>query len=437
MAQFFAQTEISRVQRRHRIWIALSLLSAVILGASADGIPVHLIGATGAALLYAAGIRRGSSSGSVATWNVIGGIAGAALIALAAGLALTRPPGSSAWPAALPAAAVLLAAGAALLRHYLIVPNRATRAAAAVAALLLAVESAVILAPTFFAARPAASFTAILAGWTVLTLALVVTEQVWRRWIRNAPPRRTRLSVLMICRDEADRIEQCLRPLADWADEIVVLDSGSTDGTVDIARRYTDRVFETDWAGYGRQKQRALELCRGEWVLNLDADEYIQPNLKREIDAWLGAATGHAAFRICWVSRVFGKPVFFGADGRYHKRLFRREGARFNDADVHEDIIVDGRVARLGAPVVHDTFRDYAHLKRKFTDYALISAAGGRAHAGATGPVLALLRALLSFLLLYVRRLGALDGRRGLLMAVTYAGYTFDKYAAAWTARQK
>ena len=260
-------------------------------------------------------------------------------------------------------------------------------------------------------------------------LAFVGLRRAHARWCAAAPARGTTLSVAVICRDEADRIGRLLEAVQGWADEIVVLDSGSTDGTVEVARRYTAKVEVTDWPGYGVQKQRALERCGGEWVLSLDADEVPSEAFKREVDAWLAARTGHDGFKAHWVSIVFGGPIDFGADGRYHTRLLRRAATRFDGAQVHESAVVAGKVATLESPVYHFTFRDAEHMERKFDEYAWLSArsrfAAGR-RATALG---AWARGAVSFLLLYLVRLGLLDGGRGLRMAARYARYTHDKYA--------
>jgi len=243
-----------------------------------------------------------------------------------------------------------------------------------------------------------------------------------------APRSRAKLSVAVICRDEADRIGRLLEAVHGWADEVVVLDSGSTDGTVEVVRRYTDRVEVTDWPGYGAQKQRALERCTGDWVLSLDADEVPSAELRREVDAWLDADAGHDAFKAPWVSVVFGGPIDFGADGRYHTRLLRRAAARFDGATVHEEAVVPGKVGMLEAPVYHFTFRDAAHMDRKFDEYAWLSARARFAKGRRATRAGAVARGAVSFLLLYLVRLGVLDGVRGLRMALRYARYTHDKY---------
>lgn len=270
----------------------------------------------------------------------------------------------------------------------------------------------------------------LLPGYLLLVGGLfVVQRRALARW-RDAGARRgTTLSVAIICKDEADRIGRLLEAVHGWADEVVVLDSGSTDGTVEVARRYASKVEVTDWPGYGVQKQRALERCSGEWVLSLDADEVPSEAFKREVDAWLAARTGHDAFKAHWVSIVFGGPIDFGADGRYHMRLLRRAATRFDGAVVHETAIVPGKVGRLESPVYHYTFRDAEHMERKFDEYAWLSARARFAQGRRATAVGAWLRGGVSFLLLYVVRLGVLDGWRGLRMAVRYARYTRDKYA--------
>lgn len=409
---------MANLQRRHRAWIAFALIAAAVLGTTSLQAGAYFAGVCGIALLYGVGICR--------TQRWLAFISGAALLAFGIWRLSIQPPLAVSLPAAVAAALLIGAPSVRIVGHFLAVPNSAVRTGCVLGSLLIVAYAVILFAP--WPAKHAASLLCL----ALLAMVLVATEHLWRRWIRGKNHRESRLSVMLICFNEADRIERCLERLSGWADEIVIVDSGSTDGTVEIARRYTDRVIYSAWAGFGRQKQFALEQCTGDWVLNLDADEYIDDPLKKEIDAWLSSDTRYRAFRICWVSMVFSKPVFFGADGRYHKRLFRREGARFDLAEVHEDVLTTGPVTRLGSPVVHDTFRDYAHLKSKFTRYALISADRIRDRSGTAGPLIAFIHGLAAFLILYFRRLGVLDGRRGLLMAMVYAVYTFDKYAAAW-----
>jgi glycosyltransferase involved in cell wall biosynthesis len=251
-------------------------------------------------------------------------------------------------------------------------------------------------------------------------------------------PQKILLSVIVITRDESDRIETCLSSVLPVADEIVVFDSGSTDGTPGICRRYTDLVFETDWPGYGPQKQRALERAAGEWVLSIDADEALTPELRGEIDAILRNGTDAAGFKLPWAVHVFGVTLKHGRSARAPLRLFRREGARFTLDPVHEKVVPPrGPVRRMRGRLMHYTHRDFGHYLYKNREYAWLGAkrkyAEGKRGFGLSG---AFASALWTFLQIYFLRLGFLDGRVGFLVAVMYAQGSFNKYAGLWTLRK-
>lgn len=246
------------------------------------------------------------------------------------------------------------------------------------------------------------------------------------------------LSVIIITKDEADRIGRCLESVAPLADEIIVVDSGSTDGTLEIVRRHTDNVFVTDWPGYGVQKQRALEKASCEWVLSIDADEALSSELAREIRGVLSGASDAAGFKLPWAVVVFGKTLRHGRSARAPLRLFRREGARFTEDIVHEKVLLPpGKVKRLSGRLYHYTHRDFGHYLQKNREYAWLGAqkrhAAGRRGFGLTG---AALRALWTFFVIYVVRLGFLDGPPGFLVAVMYAQGSFNKYAGLWSLRR-
>ncbi len=247
-------------------------------------------------------------------------------------------------------------------------------------------------------------------------------------------PRRHSLSVCMICRDEADRIEPALQSVAGWADELVVFDSGSTDGTVDIVRRYTDRLFITDWPGFGVQRQRCLEAARGDWVLVLDADERITAELRREIDDLLAGEPGNVAYQARWRLWLFGKPLrFAGRFGAPQTRLYPRRSVRFPARAVHEtpELSTDS-IRPLRGRIEHLSFRDYRQLAAKHLDYGcLLAEDKHRAGRQASMPQ-ALLRAGWEFFSQYLLRGLLLEGSRGLLLACVLAQYAFHKYAALW-----
>lgn len=237
------------------------------------------------------------------------------------------------------------------------------------------------------------------------------------------------LSAIVITHNEAANIADCLKNVA-FADEIVVVDSGSTDGTVEIAEGLGAKVTVTqDWPGFGAQKQRALDRATGDWVLSIDADERIPDALRAEI---LAAMRGdHAGYRLNRLSWFLGQPMRHGG---WHPdrvlRLVRRDKARFSGDVVHERLIVDGPVADLSEPMLHYSYANVDDVLRKMRTYALASAGQRRARGAAGGLAVAIGRSLFGFLKLYVLKAGFLDGRRGLVAAVFKAQETFWRYIA-------
>lgn len=238
-----------------------------------------------------------------------------------------------------------------------------------------------------------------------------------------------RLSVIVITRNEAAYIQTCLASVA-FADEIVVVDSGSEDDTVALARACGARVeIHPDWPGFGPQKNRALDLARGEWVLSIDADECVTPELAAEIQAVL-AAPQHAGYEIPRLSNFCGRYMRHG--GWWPDRvlrLFRREAGRFTDARVHEKVIVQGSVGRLRAHFLHETHPTLdgalAKMNRYSTDGAVAAHARGKRASLAT----AIGHGAWTFLRMYVLRRGFLDGRHGFVLATVTAMGTFSRYA--------
>lgn len=233
------------------------------------------------------------------------------------------------------------------------------------------------------------------------------------------------LSVIIIAKNEAHIIRHCLESVR-WADEIIVLDSGSTDNTIAIAKEYTDKVYSTDWQGYGIQKQRALEKASGDWVLNLDADETVDCDLKAAIEK---AITSNRAegYRIPIHMNFYGKSLPHCASPKRHIRLFKREGARYTDDIVHEKISMPGnsRIAQMTQPIRHHSFQDVSHALYKINRYSSYSAKIKIENNKTTGLTKTLLGTGWMFFRCYFLQRGFLDGKEGFLFAVLSAQGTF------------
>ena len=239
----------------------------------------------------------------------------------------------------------------------------------------------------------------------------------------------------VICRDEADHLEAALESVR-WADEIVVVDSGSTDGTVDIARRFTDKVVVREWPGYAAQKQFASTLAAHDWILSIDADERVSAPLAAEIQAALATEPGSAAFRIPRMTRHFGKWLrTTDAYPDYQTRLYDRRRARWKPLDVHESVSADGPVSTLRHDLLHEGDESIEARKTKLRHYARLSA-GEMHRRGRRGGALALLlHPPAAFLRSYVLRRGFLDGGAGLRVSALQAYYVYLKFAYLREAR--
>lgn len=237
------------------------------------------------------------------------------------------------------------------------------------------------------------------------------------------------LSVIIITKNEARDIRACLESVA-WADEIIVLDSGSSDETVDIAREFTSQVHTSaDWQGFGVQKNRALALASSQWVLSLDADERVTPELRQEIDDVLADPGAHAGFRIPRKSSYCGR--FMEHSGwwpDYVTRLFRRGAARFSDDLVHERLMVEGAVETLKQPLLHIAFTDLDEVLDKVNRYSSAGAAMLHGRGRKASLSCAILHGVWSFLRTYLLRGGFLDGREGFMLAVSNAEGTYYRY---------
>ncbi len=237
------------------------------------------------------------------------------------------------------------------------------------------------------------------------------------------------LSVIVITKNEAERLPRCLESVREIADEIIVLDSGSTDATLEIARRYTEKVFVSpDWPGFGPQKNRALDYATGEWVLSLDADEWLTPELLMAIQTTLKAPTADV-YEIPRLSSFCGRPMRHSGWWPDHvARLFRRGSARFSDDLVHERLVFTGAAGRLKTPLRHETYRTLDEMLIKLNRYSTDGAENHFNHGKRGGLGNAIGRGLWAFVRTYVIRAGFLDGREGFLLALANAETTYYRY---------
>lgn len=226
------------------------------------------------------------------------------------------------------------------------------------------------------------------------------------------------LTVSIIAKNEAENIRRCLESVQ-WADEIIVLDSGSSDETVSIAREFTDKVYETDWQGFGIQKQRALDLATSSWVLNLDADEFVSPDLRQVISQAMDDNRVDG-YKVPIQMFFYGQPLKYSMSPKRHVRLFRRAGARFSNDIVHEKIILPkgAKFQQITTPILHNSYRDVSHALSKINFYSSYSAKIRINDNKSPSLLKTSLSTLWMFVRCYILQRGFLDGKAGLMFAI-------------------
>jgi glycosyltransferase involved in cell wall biosynthesis len=251
------------------------------------------------------------------------------------------------------------------------------------------------------------------------------------------------LSVAIVTLNEEENLERTLASVR-WADEIVVVDSGSTDRTLEIARSFGARIFQREWPGFAAQKNFAIAQCKGTWILSLDADEELTPQLQTQVRTLLPTGPPTDAYFICRRNLFLGRWIRRGGFYPDSKlRLFRRTTAnfaqtpQFEDRPVHETIAFNGAAGTLDYDIVHNAYPTLStyieHMDRYSNLGADILVDKGRTSRSLPSFLLHIvLVPQLTFLWNYVFRFGFLDGREGLLLHFYHATYTSWKYAKAW-----
>ncbi len=237
------------------------------------------------------------------------------------------------------------------------------------------------------------------------------------------------LSVTIITRNEEKNLVPCLESVL-FADEIVLVDSGSTDKTLEIAKHYPTKIFVEPWRGYAGQKNYAQEKASGPWILNIDADERVTPELRKEINTWLNRDHPYLGFRIPRKNYFGGQWIRHGGwYPNYILRLYRKEAGSFASREVHEQVRLQGKVGTLKSPLEHYTYESISDYLRRMDHYSDLSAAQYKKEGRRCSWPEILFRTAFTFLRMYFLQFGFLDRSPGLVLAVLYSYYTFTKYA--------
>jgi len=244
------------------------------------------------------------------------------------------------------------------------------------------------------------------------------------------------VSVVIVTKNEEMDIERSLESARDVA-EIIVIDSFSTDKTLEICRRYTDKVFQKEWRGYARQKQTAVDSATSEWVFVLDADERLTPELRSEItgaineDKYNGFYVPRKNFFINrWIKHGGWWPD-------YTLRLFKKDAGHIEERAVHEKVVVKGSVARLKNFLEHYTYNSISDCVKKMDAYSTLASKELKKSGFSPNPLDLITRPMITFIKMFFLGLGFMDGMHGLILAVLYSYYTFLKYAKSWESESK
>lgn len=241
-----------------------------------------------------------------------------------------------------------------------------------------------------------------------------------------------KLTVTVITKNESAHLAAALESVA-WADETIVVDSGSTDDTVAIARARATRVEVRDWPGYSAQKDYAAGLASNDWILSLDADERVTPELAAEIRTLLARdppARGYRMPRMTWYLGRWIRSTDWYPD--YQLRLYDRRAGRWNGRRVHESVELQGTPGLLNHPLQHYAYRDISHHLATIDRYTTLAAEQWQAEGRRTNALEICVQPPFAFLRNYVLRRGLTDGSAGLIISILNSYYVFLKFAKLW-----
>jgi glycosyltransferase involved in cell wall biosynthesis len=237
-----------------------------------------------------------------------------------------------------------------------------------------------------------------------------------------------KISVAIITKDEGRNIRECLESVK-WADEIVVVDNGSRDGTLEVCREYGAEVYQEEWKGYAGQKNSAIDKTRNDWVMSLDADERVGPELRREIETIFRGDPSIDGYFIARKNFFLGRWIkHCGWYPDLNLRLFRKSRGRFQERAVHEKVELRGKTSTLKHPLFHETYRSLSEFLQRMDRYSSLAAREMHSQGRKYRFTQVLFRPPFTFLQMYFLRTGFLEGYFGFLLSSLYSFYTFAKY---------
>ena len=243
---------------------------------------------------------------------------------------------------------------------------------------------------------------------------------------------RKKLTVIVPCLNEENNLKDCLESVQ-WADELIVVDSFSTDRTLEIARRYTAIIHERKWVNYGHFMREAIPLASHDWIFVVDADERVTPELRKEIEHWLATPHDYAAFRIRRRNFFFGREIkHCGWDRDFIYKFMEKGKAEPADKEVHPGMVVDGKIGILSGTLFHNPYKNWLDYFEKFNRYTS-AAAIDRYHRGKKSGIITLIaRPWYRFMRMYFFQRGFLDGYHGFILCGFSSFYVFVRFAKLW-----
>lgn len=250
---------------------------------------------------------------------------------------------------------------------------------------------------------------------------------------------KNKLSVVMITKNEEKNIERCLQSVL-WADEIVLLDSGSSDKTLELAGKYPVKIHHSaQWEGFGKAKQQVVNLAENDWVFLIDADEVIREDLKEKVKSLLeNPEPSVSGYRIKRISYYCGQPILHsGWDKDYTLRFFNRQFGNYNDKIVHEHVVIKGQIGKIQEVLLHFTYPEIENHILKMITYAKMGAIQDYNKGKRRSLASAVFVGFHKFVHMYLIKAGFLDGKIGFILAWTSAFGSYLKYLYIWELKRK